>query len=68
MREVTSSGSAPTQGKHSKGQKSSELDRHTKDDAMVAIVWVTTSSGHAIVASSMHVLRFLRRMSFERMK
>jgi hypothetical protein len=31
MRGVSSSSSAPTQGKHSKGQKSSELDRHTKD-------------------------------------
>jgi hypothetical protein len=33
MRGVSSSGSAPTQGKHSKGLKSSELDRHTKDES-----------------------------------
>jgi hypothetical protein len=33
MRGVTSSGSVPTQGKHSKGQKSSEPERHRKDES-----------------------------------
>ena len=52
MREVNSSGSAPTHGKHSKGKKSSELERHrkdesktgTRDDATVAIVGVTIAT------------------------
>ena len=33
MRGVSSSGSVPTQEKHSKGQKSSELERHRKDES-----------------------------------
>jgi hypothetical protein len=33
MRRVNSSGSAPTHGKHSKGQKSSEPERHRKDES-----------------------------------